>query len=201
MVPVVLDFGIFAPFAFSPRSIFFPPRCGVLVAFSVAEGWKSPWHFAVRPVAETLDKHLRLQSLLLPVSRASHASKLNFSFQPLSIGRLSSLSNIFFHSSDTAIRQCSHVQSSTRRRCGGCHSHWIVGNAVFIWDSRSVSRRSSRCCHIIPAMGCVWVLEYSAYTKLIWKFLLPCLQCSNIEYRNFSFGKKFCSDEFTNDTL
>lgn len=81
----------------SHRAQFFP-RCGVLVAFSVAEGWKSPWHFAVRPVAETLDNHLWLQRLLLPVSRYSHETKLNFSFQPLSIGRLSSLSNIFFYS-------------------------------------------------------------------------------------------------------
>lgn len=148
----------------SHRAQFFP-RCGVLVAFSVADGWKSPWHFAVRPVAETLDKHLQLQSLLLPVTRSTHASKLNFSFQPLSIGRLSSLSNIFFHSSDTAIRQCSHVQSSTRRRCGGCRSRWIVGNVVFIWDLRSVSRRFNTCFHVIPVIGCIWVLEHPAYTK------------------------------------
>ena len=80
---------------------FFFPRCGVLVAFSVAEGCKSPWHFAERPVAETLDIHLWLQSLLLPISRYSHATKLKFSFQTLSIGRLFPLSNIFLYSSDT----------------------------------------------------------------------------------------------------
>lgn len=162
----------------SHRAQFFP-RCGVLVAFSVAEGWKSPWHFAVRPVAETLDNHLWL---LLPASRSSHATKLNLSFQPLSIGRLSSLSNIFFYSSDTAIHQCSHVQSSTRRRCGGCRSHWIVGNVVFICDLRSVSRRPSSCCQIITAMGCKWVLEYSAYTKPYVYLIFECY------YLNFQWS-------------
>lgn len=166
MVPVVLDFGIFAPFAFSPRSVFFPPRCGVLVAFSVAEGWKSPWHLAVRPVAETTDNHLWLQSLLLPVSRYSPATKLNFSFQPLSIDRLSSLSNIFFYSGDTAVCQPSHAQSSTRRRCGGCRSHWIVGNVVFIWDSLPVSRRPRNYCHII--------LLQSAYTRSYVYLMFKC---------------------------
>lgn len=55
------------------------PRCGVLAALPAAVGWRSPWHFAVRPVAATLANHLWLRSLLVPVGRRSHATKLNFS--------------------------------------------------------------------------------------------------------------------------
>lgn len=59
---------------------FFFPRCGVLVASFAAEGWKTPWHFAVRPVAETLDNHLWLQSLLLPVKSLQQQYKTKIVF-------------------------------------------------------------------------------------------------------------------------
>lgn len=61
------------------------PRCGVLVALPVAQGWNSPWHFALRPVAETPTNHLSLSSVppaLIAMDTLKKTNNLTSLFNP-----------------------------------------------------------------------------------------------------------------------
>lgn len=97
----------------SHHSHYLPPgyfsRCGVLVALLSAQGRNSPWHVALRPVAETRTNHLSLSRR----PRRSHWNwppkpKTYFSFQTPCAQIASPLSRIA-RQQPPAIRKRSHV--------------------------------------------------------------------------------------------
>lgn len=111
------------------------PRCGVLVALAFAQGWNNPWHFALRPVAETRTNHLSLSKSAFPADSGTahrHARKTYFSFQPLCTGSpLTSLSNNFHSTSPAAAHKRSHVHKLHPVKVWRKpRSRWIVGNEV-----------------------------------------------------------------------
>lgn len=138
-----------------------------LVAFSAAEGCESRWHFAVRPVAETLDKHLWLRRLQLrqPL-QPRHKTKLLFSAREVASPPCQTFS--FYTANPRRFPRSKRHPG----RCGECRLHCIVVNVVFLWDLRSVPRRPSYYCRIVPVMGCklsTWVLCTKPYVYLIFK--------------------------------
>ena len=111
------------------------PRCGGLVALPFAHGWNSPWHFAVCPVAYTPTNHLVSLRGLPPGSLGNCLTDTLKNFSSLSqspcTGRLTSLSNNFYSSSDP--QQPTDVPtftSSTRRRCGDTEL-WVMWSACW----------------------------------------------------------------------
>lgn len=136
IVSMLCDFGIFAPFAFSPRRWRFSALCCTSRA-SRCSRLKQSVTFRSAPCC--WDSHesfvaLKSASRVNCNGHTAKKKKLNFSFQSPCTGRLASLSNIFFfHSSDP--QQPTNVPtftSSTRRRCGDFRSRWIVGNVVLM---------------------------------------------------------------------
>lgn len=127
MLPIVQDFGIFAPFAFSPCWIFSALRRTSRV--SRHGGLEHSVTF--RPVADTLAKHVRLRSLPVPASRHRRAAKLNFCFQPLGAGLLASLSNISLLLRRSRSANVPTFGAPPGEGAAAAAHRGIVGNGVF----------------------------------------------------------------------